>query len=55
MTKETKDIKQLRLNMKQLINGLNKLSYHIRLIKGEFKDEKNIHSTSSSANIYNLF
>ena len=55
MTKETKDIQQLRLNLRKLTDKLNKLSYNIRLIKGEFKNEKTIHSTGSGARICNLF
>lgn len=56
MTKEIKDIQQLRLNLKQLTDGFNKFSYHIRLIRKELKiDEKIIHNTDSSARILNLF
>lgn len=56
MTKEIKDIQKLRLNLRKLTDSFNKLSYHIRLIRKELKiDEKIIHNTDSSSNIYNLF
>lgn len=56
MTKETKDIQQLRLNLRQLTDDLNKLSYYTRLIRKELKiNEKIIHSNDSSASILNIF
>lgn len=55
MIKETKDIQQLRLNLRMLIDKLGKLSYSLRLIKGEFRNEKINDSSGPSASVCNIF